>query len=222
MLLPMSLRGYQKNWLRFDVWSLVVGALVGWATLIRPQAVLLPFFLLPAVAFFRSRLSLVSKTFVLRIALVSAGLAAVVAPWSYRNYRAFGEFVLVSTNGGDNLLIGNGPNSTQKCEHPPELYANGLPRFGEIEVDFERAEVKRAGQVVNMAAKELQLLQYLIHHRDRVVPRDEILQKVWEYASEVNSRTIDVHVAWLRQKLDNPQNPKQIQTIRGKGYRFTA
>jgi two-component system alkaline phosphatase synthesis response regulator PhoP len=94
-------------------------------------------------------------------------------------------------------------------------------QFDDIEIDFERAEVLKGGQPVNMAAKELQLLQYLVHHRDRVVPRDEILQKVWEYASDVNSRTIDVHVAWLRQKLDNPQNPKHIQTIRGKGYRFT-
>jgi two-component system, OmpR family, alkaline phosphatase synthesis response regulator PhoP len=95
-------------------------------------------------------------------------------------------------------------------------------QFDDVEVDFERAEVHRAGQPVSVAAKELQLLQYLVHHRDRVVPRDEILQKVWEYASEVSSRTIDVHVAWLRQKLDNPQNPRHIQTIRGKGYRFTA
>lgn len=94
--------------------------------------------------------------------------------------------------------------------------------FDDVNVDFERAEVRRAGQQVSVAAKELQLLQYLIHHRDRVVPREEILQKVWEYASEVSSRTIDVHVAWLRQKLDNPQNPRHIQTIRGKGYRFTA
>jgi two-component system, OmpR family, alkaline phosphatase synthesis response regulator PhoP len=95
-------------------------------------------------------------------------------------------------------------------------------QFDDVEVDFDRAEVRRAGRQVSVAAKELQLLQYLVHHRDRVVPRDEILRKVWEYASEVSSRTIDVHVAWLRQKLDNPSNPRHIQTIRGKGYRFTA
>ena len=93
--------------------------------------------------------------------------------------------------------------------------------FADVQVDFERAEVHRGGQPVSMASKELQLLQYLVHHRDRVVPREEILQKVWEYASEVTSRTIDVHVAWLRQKVDNPHSPKHIQTIRGKGYRFT-
>jgi len=92
--------------------------------------------------------------------------------------------------------------------------------FGDVEIDFERAEVRKAGQPLALAAKELQLLRYLVNHRDRVVPREEILQQVWEYDSEVSSRTIDVHVAWLRQKLDNPQNPKFIQTVRGKGYRF--
>jgi two-component system, OmpR family, alkaline phosphatase synthesis response regulator PhoP len=94
-------------------------------------------------------------------------------------------------------------------------------RFGDVEIDFERAEVRKSGQPLSLAAKELQLLRYLVNHRDRVVPREEILQRVWEYESEVSSRTIDVHIAWLRQKLDNPQNPKFIHTVRGKGYRFT-
>jgi two-component system alkaline phosphatase synthesis response regulator PhoP len=94
-------------------------------------------------------------------------------------------------------------------------------QFGDIEIDFERAEVRKSGAPLALAAKELQLLRYLVNHRDRVVPREEILQEVWEYDSEVSSRTIDVHIAWLRQKLDNPQNPRYIQTVRGKGYRFT-
>jgi two-component system alkaline phosphatase synthesis response regulator PhoP len=95
-------------------------------------------------------------------------------------------------------------------------------QFGDVVVDFERAEASRAGQPVNLAGKEMQLLRYLVDHRERVVPREEILQKVWEYSGEVTSRTVDVHVAWLRQKLEeNPQVPKHIQTIRGKGYRFT-
>lgn len=93
-------------------------------------------------------------------------------------------------------------------------------QFGDVEIDFERAEVRKRGQPLSLAAKELQLLRYLINNRDRIVPREEILQQVWEYDSEVSSRTIDVHIAWLRQKLDNPQNPKYIQTVRGKGYRF--
>jgi two-component system alkaline phosphatase synthesis response regulator PhoP len=96
-------------------------------------------------------------------------------------------------------------------------------RFGEIEVDFERAEVRKSGQPISLASKELQLLRYLVDNRERVVPREEILERVWEYSREVSSRTIDVHIAWLRQKLESdPQVPRHIQTIRGKGYRFSA
>jgi two-component system, OmpR family, alkaline phosphatase synthesis response regulator PhoP len=95
-------------------------------------------------------------------------------------------------------------------------------KFGDVEVDFERAEVLKGGRQLSLASKELQLLRYLVDHRGRVVPREELLQNVWEYAGDVSSRTIDVHVAWLRQKLeDNPQLPKHIHTIRGMGYRFS-
>jgi two-component system alkaline phosphatase synthesis response regulator PhoP len=95
--------------------------------------------------------------------------------------------------------------------------------FADVFVDFRRAEVRRAGRPVSLAGKELQLLRYLIDNRERVVPREEIMRKVWEYSSDASSRTIDTHVAWLRQKLEeNAQSPRHIQTIRGKGYRFTA
>jgi len=95
--------------------------------------------------------------------------------------------------------------------------------FADVEIDFEKAEVRRRGAPVALAAKELELLRYLVDHRGRVVPRDELLEAVWEYQPGVSSRTIDVHVAWLRQKLeDNPQFPKYIQTVRGVGYRFSA
>jgi two-component system alkaline phosphatase synthesis response regulator PhoP len=123
--------------------------------------------------------------------------------------------------------------------HPAELLArvdallrrvqkeNRIPvqkfHFGDVEVDFERGDVVKAGQRISLAGKELQLLRYLVDNRERVVPREEILQKVWEYHSDVTSRTIDVHVAWLRQKLEqDPQFPRHIQTIRGRGYRFSA
>ncbi len=93
--------------------------------------------------------------------------------------------------------------------------------FSDVEVDFESGQVTRAGAPVALAAKELQLLRYLVDRRGKVVTREELLQNVWEYQSDVSSRTIDVHVAWLRQKLEeNQQTPKHIHTIRGKGYRF--
>jgi two-component system alkaline phosphatase synthesis response regulator PhoP len=96
-------------------------------------------------------------------------------------------------------------------------------QFDDVEIDFERGEVRKGDAEVNLAAKELDLLRYLIDHRGNVVSRDELLEAVWEYQPGVSSRTIDVHVAWLRQKLeDTPQNPRHIHTVRGVGYRFAA
>ena len=94
--------------------------------------------------------------------------------------------------------------------------------FADVEADFETGQVRKSGAPVVLAAKELQLLRYLVDHRESVISREELLQNVWEYQSEVSSRTIDVHVAWLRQKLeDTPQAPRHIHTVRGVGYRFT-
>jgi two-component system alkaline phosphatase synthesis response regulator PhoP len=95
--------------------------------------------------------------------------------------------------------------------------------FGSVEIDFEKGMARKAGAPVGLAGKELELLRYLIDHRGAAVSRDELLQAVWEYQPGVSSRTIDVHVAWLRQKLeDNPQYPQHIHTVRGVGYRFSA
>jgi two-component system alkaline phosphatase synthesis response regulator PhoP len=95
-------------------------------------------------------------------------------------------------------------------------------QFGKVQADFETGDVIRDGAPVSLAAKELQLLRYLVDRRGTVVSRDELLTNVWEYQASVSSRTVDVHVAWLRQKLeDNPQSPKHFHTVRGVGYRFT-
>ncbi|MDP8979485.1 MAG: response regulator transcription factor [Acidobacteriota bacterium] len=95
--------------------------------------------------------------------------------------------------------------------------------FATVVADFDGGQVRKDGTPVPLAAKELQLLRYLIDRRGTVVTREDLLQHVWEYQSDVSSRTIDVHIAWLRQKLeDSPQTPKYIQTIRGVGYRFSA
>ena len=93
--------------------------------------------------------------------------------------------------------------------------------FDDISIDFDRNQVTRAGVPVAMAAKEIELLRYLIERRGKVVSREELLEGVWEYQPGVSSRTIDVHVAWLRQKLEeNAQSPRHIHTVRGVGYRF--
>lgn len=96
-------------------------------------------------------------------------------------------------------------------------------RFGDVEVNFESSEVRKRGAFVNLSAKELQLLRYLVNRRDQIVPREELLRQVWEYGPDVSSRTVDVHIAWLRQKLeDDPQMPRYISTLRGRGYRFRS
>jgi two-component system alkaline phosphatase synthesis response regulator PhoP len=95
--------------------------------------------------------------------------------------------------------------------------------FDNITIDFERNQVTRGGTPVALAAKELELLRFLIERRGQVVSREALLEGVWEYQPGVSSRTIDVHVAWLRQKLeDNPQTPRHIHTVRGVGYRFAV
>ena len=95
--------------------------------------------------------------------------------------------------------------------------------FGNVEVDFRQGAVRKGGVPVSLAGKELELLRYLIDHRGNVVSRDELMDGVWAYQPGVSSRTIDVHVAWLRQKLeDNPGNPRHIHTVRGVGYRFAV
>jgi two-component system alkaline phosphatase synthesis response regulator PhoP len=95
-------------------------------------------------------------------------------------------------------------------------------QFGNVSVDFEKGDAFKDAVPVNLASKELELLRYLIDRRGKVVPREELLEAVWEYQPGVTSRTVDVHVAWLRQKLEeHPQAPRHIQTVRGVGYRFS-
>ncbi|MDQ3799434.1 MAG: response regulator transcription factor [Acidobacteriota bacterium] len=96
-------------------------------------------------------------------------------------------------------------------------------RFGAVSVDFKRAEVRRENQPVELSAMEFKLLQFLIENRGAVHSRDKLLDEVWGYDAMPSTRTVDVHVAWLRQKLEeNPKYPQYIQTVHGLGYKFTA
>lgn len=95
--------------------------------------------------------------------------------------------------------------------------------FGDITVDFRRAEVTRGGQAVELSAREFKLLRYFVEHRGAALTRDELLNEVWGYNAMPSTRTVDVHVAWLRQKLeDNPRHPQYILTVHGLGYKFVA
>ncbi len=96
-------------------------------------------------------------------------------------------------------------------------------RFGEVTVDLKRAEVTKNAMPIDLSAMEFKLLQFLIENRGSVHSRDQLLDAVWGYDAMPTTRTVDVHIAWLRQKLEaNPKHPQYIQTVHGLGYKFTS
>ena len=93
--------------------------------------------------------------------------------------------------------------------------------FEDISVDFTKARLIRKGKQIDLSERECRLLQHLIESRGEVVTRDELLEEVWGYEAPPMTRTVDVHISWLRQKLeDDPANPRFIVTVHGQGYRF--
>ncbi len=96
-------------------------------------------------------------------------------------------------------------------------------QFDSVKIDFRRAEVEREGRKIELSAKEFQLLRYFVEHREATLSRDELLNEVWGYDATPTTRTVDVHVAWLRQKLEpNPRRPQFILTVHGMGYKFVG
>ena len=96
-------------------------------------------------------------------------------------------------------------------------------RFGDVIVDFRRAEVTRGGQPIDLSAREFKLLRHFIAHRGATLSREELLSEVWGYDEMPLTRTVDVHVAGLRQKIEsNPKSPEYILTIHGLGYKFAG
>jgi two-component system alkaline phosphatase synthesis response regulator PhoP len=90
-------------------------------------------------------------------------------------------------------------------------------------VDFRRAEVTRGGAPLDLSAREFQLLRYFIEHRGATLTREELLNEVWGYNAMPSTRTVDVHVAWLRQKIEpNSRHPQYILTVHGMGYKFAG
>lgn len=94
-------------------------------------------------------------------------------------------------------------------------------RFGAVHVDFRRAEVVRDNEKIELSAREFKLLEYMIRHRGATLSRNQILDDVWGSDVNVTTRTIDVHIAWLRQKLENtPRHSRHLLTVHGLGYKF--
>ena len=96
-------------------------------------------------------------------------------------------------------------------------------RFGEVEVRFRQVEVLRGGRSVHLAPRMFELLSFFIQRRGETLSRDEILDAVWSLEASPGERTVDVHVAWLRQRLEvQPSKPQFFLTVRGFGYRFVG
>jgi DNA-binding response OmpR family regulator len=96
-------------------------------------------------------------------------------------------------------------------------------RFGETEVDFTRAEVRRAGRPVDLSALEFKLLTAFIRSRGRLLTREQLLDAAWGPNVSLNDRVVDNHIVGLRRKLeDDPAAPRHFLNIRGLGYRFDA
>ena len=127
----------------------------------------------------------------------------VTKPFSFMELMARAEAVLRRTKGGR-----------------PELEAY---QFGNVEVDFRKGEASKAGESLDMSPREMRLLQYMIENRGEVITRDQLLNAVWDYESAPFTRTVDMHIAKLRKKIeDSPADPRFIVTVHRVGYKFTG
>ena len=92
---------------------------------------------------------------------------------------------------------------------------------GDLEIDLRRREVRRRGEALGLKPKEYDLLLHFARNPGRAFSREELLDKVWGYSHVGDTRTVDVHVSWLRGKIeDQPSKPTRLITVRGVGYRF--
>lgn len=97
----------------------------------------------------------------------------------------------------------------------------GVIEVEELRIDLDRREVQRGETAIDLAARLFDLLVYMVQHRGIVLTRSRLLEQVWGYDYAGDSRTVDVHMRWLREKIEeDPSNPRLILTVRGVGYRF--
>ncbi len=98
---------------------------------------------------------------------------------------------------------------------------SGIHHLGDVEVDLRGTTVSRAGKPIPLSAREFQLLRYMVEHRGTTLSRELLLKEVWDYSAEAFTRTVDVHIVSLRQKLEaNPKKPELIVTVPGLGYKL--
>ena len=98
-----------------------------------------------------------------------------------------------------------------------------VTRVGNLVVDSRRRQVKVGDEVIHLSLKEFELLRTLVKNRDRVMTRGALLKSVWSGEGYDSTRTLDVHIRWLREKIEeDPSAPEQIVTVRGVGYMFVT
>lgn len=104
----------------------------------------------------------------------------------------------------------------------PETETPGLViTAGDLEANPDRKEIRKSGQLLRLKPKEYELLVFLMRHPGRVFTREHLLEAVWGQDFSGTGRTVDVHMRWLRQKIEaDPANPTRIRTVRGSGYLF--
>jgi DNA-binding response OmpR family regulator len=108
----------------------------------------------------------------------------------------------------------------RRAETAPAVDSD-LLTVGDLQVDLRRREASRAGRALPLKPKEYELLLFFLRNRGRAFTRDQLLNQIWGYDFAGDTRTVDVHVRWLRQKIEEePAKPTRLITIRGVGYRF--
>ncbi|HZI20266.1 MAG TPA: response regulator transcription factor [Pyrinomonadaceae bacterium] len=96
-------------------------------------------------------------------------------------------------------------------------------QFGDVEINFKTFEAKKGGRAIELSPREYKMMRYFVEHRGEVVTRDELLDHVWGYTGLPLTRTVDMHIAKLRQKIeDTPGDPRHIITVHRVGYKFTG
>ena len=95
-------------------------------------------------------------------------------------------------------------------------------KFGDVSVNFKKGEARKNGQLIDLSPREMRLLRYFIEHRGEVVAREQLLDAVWDYDNAPLTRTVDMHVAKLRRKIESTPEPQFIVTVHRIGYKFTG
>jgi two-component system, OmpR family, response regulator RegX3 len=133
------------------------------------------------------------------------------------------DYVVKPFSGGEVIariraILRRAPAGPAEEEPPP-----GPVTVGELEVDVASRRARLKGEQLQLSRKEFDLLTELIRHAGRVVTREQLMDRVWDENWFGSTKTLDVHIRWLRQKLDDdPADPRYLHTVRGVGFRFTA